>query len=243
MSDRDIPSKKVVLEVLIDGTYFPVFCAQSGSHDLEQEEIEVTSVNSGSDKEFVPGMASSSVRFAGLTRVDNSDGKVSILYLMQQSVRRQIRTWRMTLMDDVTPVNGTATLTFQGFIRATNYDKNDGNLSKCFVDIRITGAITHGSVIVPPVDPECEIAAPLYLTMAEGETSVSDPLLEQTIDRDVEILLVSRSGTGLDEVFGTPAAGTREFFYDSGAGEIQVDATNPANPGGEVIYVLYKVIQ
>lgn len=238
--NRDVPGSGILLEMLLDGEYFPVFCAQTGRHNLEQEEIETTDINSGSNKKFVPGMASQEIEFGGLTRVDNADGRVSILYLMQESVRRLIYSWRMTLTDNETPTPNVAVLTFDGFIKITGYDKNTGSLSKCNVTIRVTGGVSHGSVIPDPSEPSCEVQLPLYLTMAEGDSEVSDVLLEQD---GVDILRVQRSGLGLDQVAGTPVAGTAQFRFIPGAGNgtIQVDPTNPANPGGEIIYVLYRL--
>ncbi|MGL6284330.1 MAG: hypothetical protein ACRC2J_18145, partial [Microcoleaceae cyanobacterium] len=78
--------------------------------------------------------------------------------------------------------------------------------------------------------------AEIYLELAEGSISVSDPLLD-----DVEIYLVHREGVQYDEVFGTPVG--RQFRYNDAADEIVFDVNAPGNPPApnlESIHILYK---
>lgn len=214
-------------------TFYPVFCAKSGELSTDQEEIEVTSVNSGGDREYEPGMASHSLSVSGLTELNNLGGLVSIVYLQQQAVRRTIHnmSWTMTNQE-----GNVIVLTFKAFIRSLAIGKEIGVFSSSAASFRITGGIGYSDVVQPPVDPICEIADPLYLTLAEGETSVTDALLAAD---GVEILGVWRY-TSLFLTTGTPGSG--QYSVDYTTGTVFIDPDNPGNPGGEPIHILYKVI-
>lgn len=219
----------------IDSVFYPVFCAKTASLTTNQDELEVTSVASSRDREYIPGMRNATLNCTGVTTSDNSNSRVSLLYLMQPAVIGTTFPMRMTFTDkDANVVN----ITFSAFITSTNVDRAlGGAFSQSSITMRITGGLTFGEPIDPPAEPVCEIQDPLYLDMAEGETSVSDVLLEAD---GVVILEVQRTGTGHDETTGTP--GNREFKFTAGTGTIGFDATNPANSGGETIYVLYKIV-
>lgn len=222
-----------MLSLQVGTEYYPVFCAKSAELSTVQEEIEVTSVNSGGDREFEPGMASHSMTVSGLTELNNLGGLISIFYLMQQAVRRTIHNFKWTL----TNTEGESiTLTFRCFITSTTLTKEIGLYSTSSASFRLTGGITYSDVVNPPVDPICEIADPIYTTLAEGATSVTDPLLAEP---GVEILGVWRY-TSMAYTSGTPIDG--QYSFDGSTGTISFAPTNPGNPGGEPIHILYKVL-
>lgn len=218
--------------MLVDNTYFPIFCAKSGDLTTEQDEIEVSSVNSGTDREYIPGMANHTFSCAGLVELDNTGGRISLLYLMQQSVRRQTNQFRVLLTDK----NGNMqVLGFNAFVKGTSLAKQAGSYGQATASFRITGPISYGSAVPPPVDPVCEIADPLYLTLGVGATFVFNALLQAA---NVEILGVWRSGTALVYTNGTPI--NDQYSYDPATGRIYVSSDNPGN--GEAFIVLYKTI-
>ena len=55
---------------------------------VSQDEIEVTSINSGSSREYLPGTANGMLTVGGLSPIDNTEGKISIFYLLQQGIRQ-----------------------------------------------------------------------------------------------------------------------------------------------------------
>lgn len=214
-------------------SYYPVFCAKSASYTQTQETIEVTSVNSGNDREYEPGMSTHALDISGITLLDNTENRISILYLMQLAQRRAVQSMKITLTDD----DGTAkVITFSAIIVSNNFTKDlGGSYSQSSTSFVVTGGVT----ISDPVDPPgvAEVQAPLYIDCVAGETSVHHDLLEQA---GVEILHVHRAPDGLIEVAGTPGAGTLEFMADLPNGDIYTDPSNPYNDG-EVIYVLYQI--
>lgn len=230
---RKVLGKNFVISLQVGDTYYPVFCAKDGEISSSQEEIEVTSVNSGGDREYEPGMASHMLSVNGLTELNNLGGLISIFYLMQQAVRRTIHNLKCTLTD----TEGTViVLTFKVFVRDLNLTKTRGGYSNCSASFRITGGITYSDVVNPPTEPFCEIADPIYTTLPEGATSVTIPELA---DPGVEILGVWRY-TNLALTNGTPSNSQYAINYSTGT--INFDPANPGNPGGEPIHVLYKVL-
>jgi hypothetical protein len=232
MPDYNVLGKNVLVEMLIDGVYFKIFCAKSADQVIDQDEIETTHVNSGANREYVPGMSNSVINMQGMTRINNEDGRINAVYLMQTAIRRDIWPLRVTLTNENAQV---ATLSFNAFIKSVGWSRESTSFSNSSVSWRVTGDITFATSVPAPTEPVCEVQDPLYLTLAEGEISTGDPLLD---DPEVTILAVTREGVGYDETTGTPVY--REFRH---VGEdIVFDASLPGNPGGETVYVLYKKV-
>lgn len=230
-----VQGRNVIAQIQVSGDFFPIFCAKSAVLNSVQEEVETTNVNSGPDREYVPGMRSHTMDVSGITQTDNSNSRVGILFLMQAAQRRQIFSMRWLLTDD--DGNNVAIL-FTAFSTTLSIGRDIGTFSQSSAAFRISGAIAISEVIPDPVDPPCEAEDPLYLTGLETEASVSDPLLEAD---DVVILGVSRSGLVHAETTGTPGNLEFKFTGGSGNGTIAFDPTNPFNTGGEQVWVLYKI--
>lgn len=235
MADNKVLGKNFLAYMKIGEIFYPVFCGKTVELALEQDEIETTHVNAGPNREYVPGLANSLLSCTGVTTSDNTNGRISIFYLMQQSVRREIQQMRVVATDNDSNV---VVISFSAFIRSTNVNRDSVSFSQSSVVFRVTGGMTFDTIIPDPAEPVCEIEDPLYLTLAEDGTEVSDSLLEQD---NVTILEVQREGTGLDETTGTPGNRQFKFVGGSGNGKIQIDPNNPGFPGGETIYVLYKI--
>lgn len=234
MPDTKVLGRNVLAEIEIASVFYPIFCAKNVSFVLEQDEIETTHINSGPYREYVPGVANSTLQCSGITTTDNTNGRISIFYLMQTSVRRTIHSMRLKCTNQD---GGIKIISFNAFVRNTSISGDRTVFSQSDITFRVTGGLTFSDVIPTPEEPVCELADPLYLTMAEGETSVQDNLL---ISPDITILEVQREGLGYDQTNGSP--GNRQFNYDETTGTISFRPSNPALAGGETIYVLYKQI-
>lgn len=221
------------MEIQISGDWFPLFCAKDASISIAQEALEVTSINSARWREYIPGMANATLDCNGITTLDNSNGRVSIFYLIQPAVMGQILTMRMRFEDeDGNPIG----LLFSAFLTSANISRSIGSFSQSSVTMQISGSVTPTTDIAPPVEPVCEVQSPLYLMMDEGDTSVQSDSIKAS---NVEILNVGKDGSdGWSPTTGTP--GNMEYAYNSGTGTISFDPTNPAPPGGQPIYILYK---
>lgn len=233
MSNK-VQGKNVVASVKVDGVFFPIFCAKTANLVSVQEEVEYTDVNAGADRKFMPGMSSSTMDVTGVTTLDNTGSRVSIVYLMQAAQRRTTFEMRWLMTDDD---GNNISIEFEAFSTTLSIDRAlAGAYSQSAASFRISGGWTFSSIVSSPVEPVCEIMDPLYLTLAEGDVSVADSLLE--VD-DVVILGVARETDVYTEVPSSP--GNQEFSFNGGAGSITFSALNPGNPGGENVWVLYKI--
>jgi hypothetical protein len=236
---NQVLGKNVIVAMNISGIYYPIFCGKTAELPLEQDEIEVTHVNSGSSREYVPGMSNFIMNITGITVLDNTESRVSVLYLMQLAIRRSINTYRMLFTDQD---GDTAAITFSAFIRNTIVSRDVTQWSQSSLTLRVTGDLTFSSIIPPPVVSECEQEPTIYTTLAEGAISVTDALLIPGVGETIIILHVSRSGLTYYETAGTP--GNLEFLYTSGTGTITFQSTNPGNPAApdlEPVSIEYKI--
>jgi hypothetical protein len=232
MSNK-VLSKNLIYAIKIDTTYYPIFCAKTSELSTDQEEIETTSVNSGRAREYIPGMSASTLACTGITTLDNSGGQISPFYLNQAGNRQTIWEIRAVATDDDGNI---LVLMFDAFITNVTVSKQVGSYSQSSASFRISGEVAYSNAIPTPTDPVCDIADPLYKTLAEAATSVTDALLAAT---GVEIIGVWRSTDAYTEVVGTPSSG--QFAFDGTTGTISFDPTNPGAPGGEPVHVVYKV--
>lgn len=235
---NQVLGKNFKTEILIDGVYNPIFCGKSAELTVNQDEIEVTHVNSGISREYVPGMSNSTISFAGVTVLDNTEGRISWEYMVQSAIRRSINTYRITLTDQD---SDTRQITFDAFWTTGSLTRDITAWSQSSTALRITGDITFGAV-APPPPSSCEIQDPIYTTLAEGATSVVSALLVPGVGETITILHVTRSGQTHYETGGTP--GSLEFLYTSGTGTIDFDPANPGNPAApdlEPVSIEYKI--
>lgn len=236
---NQVLGKDVITQILILGVYYPIFCGKTADLTTNQDEIEVTHVNSGADREYVPGMSNHLLNVAGVTVLDNTEGKISWEYLAQMAQRRTINTYRILLTDQD---GDQRAITFDAFWTTGVLSRNVTEWSQSSVTMRITGSLTYESPVSPPTPPACEIEDPIYTTLAEAATSVSSALLIPGVGETITILHVTRSGITLYETTGTP--GNLEFQYVSGTGTINFDPANPGNPAApdlEPVSIEYKI--
>lgn len=223
-----VKGRNTIIYMLVDSVYYPVFCAKTAEFTIDQDEIEVTSINSGSSREYVPGMSNATCAVTGITTLDNSNGRVSITYLMQQSVRRQLHTFKMVLTDDD---SSSLEVVFTAMIKTTNINRDTVGYSQSSLQLRVSGVVEWTEVVDPPA-PE-EIYS-IYLSVTAGQYEVSDSDLGAAT-----ILEVWREGINHTETTGTPSG--RQFKYTdlTTSGKITFDSAITFNTG-EIVYVLYK---
>lgn len=227
-----VKSNNVIIELLVAAVYYPVFCGKTMEYSQSQDLIEVTSVNSGTSREYEAGMTTATLSISGVTILDNTENRIAVTYLMQASIRRTAQTMRIRMIDD----SGDAIqIAFTALITNNTITRAVGTYSQSSTALTITGEPVI-SAIIPPPGLAC-IEDPLYIDCVAGQFKVHDVLLEQT---GVVILAVEREGLGHTQTTGTP--GNREFLFVGGAGngDVFFDSTNPFNTG-EVVYVLYKL--
>lgn len=229
----------VVTQMLVEGVWYPIFCGKSAELTLNQDELEVTHVNSGISREYVPGMSNATLSVAGVTILDNTESRISNLYLMQNAIRRSINSYRVLYTDQD---GDQITATFSAFWTSGSITRDVTSFSQSNVTMRITGDITFSTPITPPVPPSCEVEDPIITTLAEGANTVVSALLIPGVGETITILHVTRSGMTHYETSGTP--GSLEFAYDDTTGTISFDPANPGNPAApdlEPVSIEYKI--
>ena len=226
-----VKGKNTIVEMEVSSVFYPIFCCKSFEFVQNQEVIEITSVNSPLSREYEPGMATGTLNVAGVTIRNNTGGRISILYLIQESIRRAVQSMRITLTDDD---GGISYLTFTALITSNTLSRQFGAYSQSVTGFVITGTPLLSDVISPPT--ACSTTqTPLYIDVVLGASSVHSALLEAA---GVVILTVARSGVVYNKVPGTP--GNFEYrFGGVGVGTIVFSTLIPFETG-EVIYILYR---
>jgi len=212
--------------------FYPVFCAKTFTFTINQEEIEVTNMGSGINKDFLPAMSDATVNVQGIMEIDNSGGNISILYLMQQSVRRRVHLMRTSFTDDDGNVQ---VMTYYAFYKTGSITKQTGFYNTSSLEMRVTGTVSFSSTIPTPEDPICEVQETLQYTLNDGSTSV---VISELTEDGAEALWVSREGTIFRIVSGVP--GNREVSIDYDTGTLTF--LSPGAPDGEGIEIGWQII-
>jgi hypothetical protein len=217
----------------VDALYYNIFCGQTLSFGLEQDELETSTVGNGSMRTYDAGFGNAMMEVGGVTILDNSESRIAITYLQQQSIRQQIQDWSIELTDDN---NNIVTYLFRGIIRSSNFDKSIPGFSKSAVSIRVSGNITM-TTVAPPIGSN-EITYSDWWNMAAGETKISGTSTQLSYNLiGCTVLEVDREGTQYDIVTsGTP--GNRQAKHNNTTGDVDFDTANPSV--GETVFVLFR---
>lgn len=218
-----VKGKNIVASLKIGVVYYPFFCAKSIQLRLEQDLIEVTSVNSGSDREYEPGMSSQDLVCSGVHILDNTGSKISANYL-RTNIRRNTQTVRVTQTDD----DGNIYIDeFLAVIKIVDINRETSGYGQCSAELKIKGAVSSTTVIPP--NPEG--VGVIYKSTTPGASTVSDAILSGKT-----ILEVDREGIEQDDV--SPATPVGRQFKFAGT-TITFDAAIPFN-AGETVKVIYQ---
>lgn len=233
--NRKVLGKNMKFWMKVGGVDYPIFCGKTAFHDLSQDKIEVTHVNSGAHRNYVPGMSDSQINVVGVHLINNDELKVSANYLMELAIRRAINTYVITQTDQDGTIFST---TVEAFLTNVNISRDVTAWAQSSVTLQPTGEPTFSTVIPPPGVPTCEEQDPIFATLADGSAVYTNALLIQGVGETLTILGVSRSGSTYYETSGTP--GNLEFQYDPVAGTITFFlAGNPAPL--EPLSINYKI--
>lgn len=228
-----IEGRDCIIEVLSNGTYHPVLCAEEFTFTVTQEIILKTGPNSGLFRERKARLSDWEVQVSGLTPVDDPD-VIGWFYLLQNAVRRALQSIRMTFEDtsgDIRYVTGMMLIEEQELTAAQT---DFANASINFIG---SGPFEIDTIIDGAADV-CEVIEEYYLTLAEGETTVTHAAFAPESGFTKSVIGLSREGTTYAGTSGTP--GNQEFSFNAANGVISFDSTNPGLPGGENIWVLLK---
>lgn len=234
--DKLIKGENLRAQLKIDDEYFDIFCAKSVEFAIEQDELEVTSINSGSSREYLPGMMNATLSTSGVSSIDNTEGKIAITYLMQQSIRRQLQDWRVYFEADD---GDTLEATFQGMIRTPSISRDGFGYNQSSLVVRVSGDIDFNE-IVPPPSTEFDLLSDYWQTVnGQNYISGASAVHGYTLAATDEPLEVDVEGGGFVLVTSTPADGRAECKF----GTSPVRITFPSDKifdGTERVFVLFK---
>lgn len=217
-----VKGKNIVVSMNLSGIYYPMFCAKTAELVLDQDEIEVTSVNSGFDREYEPGMSSQTLNCTGIHILDNTGSRISANYL-RTNIRRVVQAVRVTQTDD----DGNVYVdNFSAIIKRVSISRDTAGYAQSAVDLRITGTVSSTTVIPPNPDG----IGVIYKSTTPGANTVSDAILSGKT-----IIEVEREGIEFDLIVGTPV--NRQVAFSGTT--LTFDAANPFNTG-ETVKVIYQ---
>lgn len=233
-----IKGKNMVFSIYVDDNYYPVFCSKDIEFTVNQDEIETTSVNSGNYREFEPGMTNATLSASGVATLDNTNQRVSPLYLMQNTPRRTIWDCIITYTDDD---GDDIVVDFSAFVVSINTTRQRSGYTQCSVNMRVTGGIGFDEIILPPVAPTTEVYSDYWAT-TNGLNYITgaSAIHTYTLDSDTdEILEVSMEGIQYDVVSGTPTAGTRTCQFNASNDRI-IFPSDVVFDGAQRVFVEFK---
>lgn len=231
MSLNRVQGKNQIVEMKISGVWYPIFCCKSMSFFMEQDMIEITSINSAVAREFQAGMTTSGGSVSGVTIIDNTQNQISILYLMPEAQRRTVQDMRIRMTAD----NATAKqISFQALIRRLETTRTFGSYSQSAVEIVVTGGVSIG-VVEPPggvitenvwSDRWVPGAGNSYIDGSSAGVSPSSVAFGGVFNLGATdtILEVSVDGDHFD-LITSGAPGNMECKFDSGLGQIRFAST------------------
>lgn len=232
MSDV-VYGKDVVLMVSNGIEYIAVGCAFSCGFSFTNELINKTDVNAGYAIKRRVRMSDCSATISGLTTLENTAGVVSVMWFLQESIRRTVLSLQILMTDEAGLMK---TITGDFVIESVDLSGDVSGFGEFTINLQGTGGIGIAAVDPPSgsIEPVCEVEDTLYLTLVEGEYIIHDSRLQG----DYTILWITREGMGYDETTGV--AGNRQFVYHKIAGNIEFNPFVRGAHGGEAVAVGYK---
>ena len=220
----------MIASILVDGTYYPVFCAKSCSFQMTNEIIARTGVNDGLFTKRRIRRTDWSGSASGVLVTNNDTDRYSPFYLLQESVRRTSLGWQFeftNLDGEIKTIEGNA------LIENLPISGDVQSFVQCTVNIIGNGAFTIDSSPATGQNVDSD-----YWTTTPGQTYISGLSVYGKSLQNKTILAIAREGTVYDPITtGSPS--NRTALYNSALGRITFDSNIPFNPG-ETVWAMWK---
>ena len=206
----------VQVYLLISGVYYPALCGTDCSFKEEKEQVEASTITSGSFKEWRVRMISWSIDVSGLSKINNTDGQIAYFYLLQASVRMEAQTIKVKFTDaegNTTEINGTC------YILNSSITGPAANFANASITFLGTGPYDPSIIAGPGAPAAVDVKSDWWQTVngnafingaSSGQTDGTSYTLQNT---DV-VKLVFVEDANYKIVTGTPTAGTLECKLD-----------------------------
>jgi len=206
----------VQVYLLIGGIYYPALCGTDCAFKEEKEQVEASTITSGSFKEWRVRMISWSIDVSGLSKINNTDGQIAYFYLLQASVRMEAQTIKIKFTDvnnNSTEINGTA------YILNSSITGPVAEFSNASITFLGTGPYDPSTIAGPGAPAAVDVKSDWWQTV-NGNNFISSLSTGQTdgttylLGTADSVKLVFVEDANYKIVTGTPTAGTLECKLD-----------------------------
>lgn len=231
-----IRGKDVIIEMSVDGVYYPVLCGTDCTFNTTPEFIEKTSATSGLFREFEKRLEEWTMSVNGLSYVENST-TLSFFYMLQTSVRRSDQAFRMTFVDENTD---SIAIIGRAFIGESSITGPASDFANASISLKGNGAFTM-AVVPPPVPADTfEVLADWWLPNAgtssiTGASTGNTDGTNYTLTEDDELLQVVVENMQMYEVNGTPQAGEPQYQFAGGTVVFAMEFD-----GSQKVFIMFK---
>lgn len=228
----------VILEMKIDGEYYPILCATDCSFNCSPEFLERTANDTATSRRWRKRIEEFTASITGLTRLSN-DESLSFFYMLQSSVRRTVQEYRQTFTDDTGASN---ILIYSAHIGEQSISGPVGDFASGTIELKIDGDIEIQEV-APPVTGEYETLADWWQAVngqdyISGNSSGNTDGTAYALLSTDKIIHVEVENQILYKKVGTPAAGDPWYdFITSPSIKVQTHLTFD---GSERVFVMWK---
>ncbi len=94
-----VHGQDVVLEMKVDGEFYPILCATDCVFTASPEFLERSTGDTSTSRKWRKRIEEFSASVSGLTKLPN-DASLSFFYMLQSSVRRTVQEFRQTFTDN-----------------------------------------------------------------------------------------------------------------------------------------------
>lgn len=230
--------RKIYVMMKISGVYTYMFCGKTVELTTDIDPIETTSPDSPNAREYEAGLEKGEIVVTGVQTSDNTNGRVSPYYLLQESVKRFKQDFKYVYTDQN---NVTRAIQFFGLITNNSLTRDINSWGQCSVTLLVSGGISFEDPISPSGSLPTQAIRNDWWVTVPGQTyvavgSVAGSRNGYTMINTDDVKFIGRSGTQDDEVGGTP--GNRQAHWNPATLRIEVD---PAVPfvSGETINVIW----
>ena len=229
----------VVVELLVDGDYYPVLCGLDCSFTREVEFISIRTADSSVFDEVMPRRENWSVTVNGVTKIEN-DTVLTFFYLLMTSVRRTIHTIRVTFTDEA---GGSKQIDGSVYIGSESITGPFADYANASIEFRGTGAFTV-STTTEPVTPEYNIYSDYWIptngnSYSSGASTGYTDGTQYTLAATDIILEVWVESVPFYATTGTPTNGSPEYKFDTGTLRLNFPAAFVFD-GSQRVMVLFK---
>lgn len=224
-----VTGRNIILEVKVDDVYYPIACASSCSFEFQNELIGKTDVNAGLFRKKRVRIGDNRASVQGVTTLE-VDGKLSVLYFLQEAVRRTEQDLRFTLTDESGLIKQV-----QGIYLVASVSASGDVSAFCEFDISFEGT---GGISIGDLDESGTQGLPGQVLwdwweVSEGATSITGTGHYGRSFAGQDVIEVDREGVQYD-YNGGPAEG-RTYDYDGTT--ISFDPLNPMVAGARVFVI------